>query len=415
MVLITTGCLSREGKRLVPPLDPLNPGAWLPVDDSIPPAPVESEATSSNIVARSQAPSGPEAKPSRQSPLVRQVAAHRESAARPVRNVLALSGGGSYGAFSAGVLHGWSRSGKRPEFDVITGISTGALIAPLVMLGEDGEEPLRRLYTEIRTRDVFVRRSLVTVPFRDAAANAAPLRRIIESTMTPDFVEALAREHRRGRRLYIGTTNLDARRFAVWDIGAIANRNDIDSRKLIVDLLLASCSVPGVFPPVPIDVEVDGKRYTEIHVDGGVTAPLFVPTAVIEAAKDQKTKAGVAPNVYAIVASKLHADPAPVRPRVLKVLGAAANVYFNEHTRAELANLYHASRLAELNFQFVCIRQDYEISETAIEFDPEEMTRMFTEGARIGMSGPKWSVDPPERAPGDSSPIRTGTRFRSRP
>ena len=166
----------------------------------------------------------PENPPAERAPVVR--AAYREPAepapARRPRNVLALSGGGSYGAFTAGVLNGWSRTDKRPEFDVVTGVSTGALIAPFAFLGPKYDPEVKKAYTELRQKDVFALRSVATIPFRDAVASSSGLRRLVESAVTDEVVAVIAVEHKKGRRLYIGTTQLDTRKTVVWDVGAIA-------------------------------------------------------------------------------------------------------------------------------------------------------------------------------------------------
>lgn len=387
------GCQSH---RAVPPLDPVRPASYAPVEDRPP-------------VARSQAPD-----PSKVIPAGGIKPAFLEPPTAPARRpekVLVLSGGGSYGAYTAGFLSGWTKAGNRPEFDVVTGVSTGALIAPMAFLGPKHDGDVRRLYTEIKQKDVISMRPWATVPFRDAAASAAPLRRTVESELNPDTLAEIAAEHRKGRRLYIGTTNLDARRFVIWDIGAIASRGGDDARRLIVDILIASSSVPGVLPPVEIQVEVDGKPYSELHVDGGVTSPLFLPAEVYDA----MAKPGPAPEVFVVVAGKQYADPAAVKSRVLKVLGASAGVFYHGLQRAEVSRVYHAAARTGAVVRVTSLRQEFPITDTGIEFDQESMGRLYAEGQTVGSGGPAWDPGPPERAPGDGTPIRTGTRFKTKP
>jgi hypothetical protein len=257
-------------------------------------------------------------------------------------------------------------------------------------------------------------RTLATVPFRDAAASSAPLRKILDTTLTQEFFDDLATEHRKGRRLYVGTTNLDARRFNIWDIGAIACRGGEENRKLIVDVLLASSSIPGVFPPVSIEVEVDDKKYTELHADGGVTSPLFLPLDILEQAGRQNQH-GRQSHVYLLVAGKYHADPAPVKARMLKLLGVTAATFLHGHLRAEVANLYHAASTNGVAFVVSTLKQDFSVTESGLEFEPAFMTKLYDEGFRVGSNGPLWDTTPPERVPGDGAPIRTGRRFRSAP
>jgi predicted acylesterase/phospholipase RssA len=332
------------------------------------------------------------------------------------RTILALSGGGMYGAYTAGVLNGWTKAGNRPTFDVITGISTGALIAPLAFLGPDYDRQMEMMYTRIRRRDIFTYRSWATVAFRDAVASTAPLREIVETAVTDEFVQALAAEHKKGRRLYIGTTNLDTKRFITWDVGAIAAQGGKAARKLIGDVMIASCSLPGVFPPVPVDVEVNGKRYTELHIDGGVTAPLFVPQGVLDAAALDPAvplPAQAPATVYVIQAGKAFTDPGPVQSKVLPVLGAGTAALVSAQARREVANLFHLCRLSGIRFQMTALAADFPTPAGGLEFDRPEMNKLFEEGFRVGSSGPLWWAAPPERTAGELDPVRTGNRFRS--
>ena len=340
---------------------------------------------------------------------------------RRPQHVLALSGGGAYGAYTAGYMAGWTRSGTRPEFDVVTGISTGALIAPLAFLGPEFDCRLGNLYTHVQASDIFRVRAWVTIPFKDAAASSAPLRHLIESEITPELMNRVAAEHRKGRRLYIGTTNLDTRRLVVWDMGAIACKSCPEGCRLFRDVLLASCSVPGMFPPVEFEVEVDGKKSTELHVDGGVSAQLFVPSHVFAAAAHGATQAAGVPgadamppagNLYVLVAGKLYPDASPVRPLVLPVMGASANSLLYSHCRAELANLYGLARPAGLRYHLTALRQDFTSIDLSVKFNQDAMNKLYDEGVRQGSSGSAWMYGPPTLSPGDGDFIRNGTKLK---
>ena len=161
------------------------------------------------------------------------------------------------------------------RFDVVTGVSTGALIGTLAFLGPDRDPDLRRFYTTVSDADLFDRRSTLAALLSDALADPGPLARRIAAVVDDRFLAAVAAEHAKGRRLYVGTTHLDSRRLVVWDMGAIATRGKPEDLALFRKVLLASASIPGFFPPVPLPVEVDGKTVEELHVDGGVTASLF--------------------------------------------------------------------------------------------------------------------------------------------
>ncbi|UAL09649.1 patatin-like phospholipase family protein [Caulobacter segnis] len=190
-------------------------------------------------------------------------------------DVLAISGGGSNGAYGAGVLVGWTKTGHRPEFDIVTGVSTGALTAPFAFLGPDWDRRLTEAYTSKAADRILERRGLDLL-FRPGFYDTKALRTLVGKYVDPPMLWAIAAEHARGRRLLIATTNLDTEETVIWDMGAIAARGDEASLKLFRDVLVASASIPGVFPPTLIEVEGSGRRLSEMHVDGGVTTPFFV-------------------------------------------------------------------------------------------------------------------------------------------
>jgi hypothetical protein len=340
---------------------------------------------------------------------------------RPPQHVLALSSGGLYGAYSAGVLDGWTRAGTRPEFDVVTGSSTGALIAPLAFLGSEYDGQAMRLYTGVGAEDIFRVRAWVTIPFRDSVATTGPLRHLIQEQIDQSIMERIAAEHRKGRRLYVGTTDLRTKKAVIWDMGAIASLPCPTGCTLFRDVLLASASVPGVFPPVEFHVERDGNRRTELHVDGAITAPLFMPAGVFATVA---TAAGPefnphpppgAPNFYAIVAGKLYPEAGPVRRRILPVLSATTGALLYAQCRAELSNLYWQSRLAGMRYHMISQAQDSQVgADTAVSFDQDVMKKLYAEGQTDGESGPRWTYIPPALTPGDSDYARAA-RYRPAP
>jgi len=286
---------------------------------------------------------------------------------------------------------------------VVTGVSTGALIAPLAFLGPEFDDRMQQLYTGIRAEDVFKIRAWVTIPFKDAVASSAPLRKLIESQVTQELMERIAAEHRKGRRLYVGTTNLNTRRLVVWDMGAIASRPCPEGCHLFRDVLLASCSVPGMLPPVPFSVEHDGKTVTELHADGGVSSQIFVPAVVFKAAEraTDSNVPGAAGNLYAVVSGKLYPDSTPVKQRVLPILGATTGTIMYAHCRSELMSLYGQAKLAGMKYHLTALRQDLMVNvDTSMTFNQEEMTRLYAEGVRDGLSGPAWRYDPSDIATG---------------
>lgn len=330
---------------------------------------------------------------------------------RKPREILALSSGGCYGAFTAGVLSGWTSTGERPEFDVVTGVSTGALIAPFAFLGPEFDAHANRLYVDVKAEDVYRFRSWVTLPFRDSLATSKPLKNLIESHISGTVLTRLAEEHRKGRRLYVGTTNLDTRRLVIWDLGAIACQPDGQGRELIRDILLASASVPGMFPPVTITVNVDGKSYQELHGDGGATATVFVPEQVFETAKADGVLEEPSGRLTVIIAGKLYPDVSAVRQRMLPVLASTAQAILHANTRIELAYLARRAHDAGLRFYPIALRQDFQGVEDALNFDSQMQTVLLAEGMRVGSELAK-RPSPAPIPEGDRSEIRTGVRLR---
>ncbi|HET6579973.1 MAG TPA: patatin-like phospholipase family protein [Gemmatimonadales bacterium] len=305
------------------------------------------------------------------------------------KNILVLSGGGSLGAYSAGLLVGWSASGTRPTFDVVTGVSTGALIAPFAFLGSDFDPILRHEYTTITNDDLFTRRPPVRSLFAESFADNAPLRRRIEGLVTYERMRRVAAEHAKGRRLYLGTTNLDTKRLVVWDMGAIATRGTPEARQLIVEVMLASSAAPGFFPPSRFNVTIDGVPYEELHVDGGVTRSMFfrppyIPPSQLEA---PTRFALYRSNLFVLVAGKIYADPAGVRPRALRIALAALSSLLYANTRGDLAQLYSYSVLTGMNYFISAIPPRYETGDDAFKFDPAAMTRLFNLGYDLGRQG----------------------------
>jgi predicted patatin/cPLA2 family phospholipase len=332
---------------------------------------------------------------------------------RPARTALVLSSGGAYGAFTAGVLKGWSEAGTRPEFDVVTGVSTGALIAPLAFLGPEFDRELEAQYTTTRDRDVFRRRSLPAVLWSDSLADPAPLRARIEATATPALLDRVAAEHRKGRRLYAGTTDLDTRRPVVWDLGAIAAGPDPDRRRLFCDVILASCSVPAVFPPVAIDVEVDGRRFTELHADGGVSRSAFLPPAVLgvgPAGEVDPSAPGA--DVYVILAGNLAPRRGPVERRLLRVSGEALAGVLHAREEGDLLRLYMLARHAGAEFHLAAVPDDLPADGPGLGFDPRAMRRLFVAGEKTGRSD-RWRGLPPGLGPGERPVPREGVHLKT--
>ena len=312
------------------------------------------------------------------------------------RNVLCLSGGGSYGAYSAGVLCGWTERGDRPCFDVVTGISTGSLVSPFAFLGPKYDQKLKEFYTTITNDDIFKKRFVRGVFGAEAFADTAPLRKLIGSVITPELMEDLTAAHLSGRRLLVGTTEEEGSRFVQWDIGAIATRNGPGDRDLIIDVLLGSAAIPGVFPSSKIDVYVDGKCYTERHQDGGVSQGVFFhPPYVPPEQRNKQTLNLVGTNVYVIVAGKIYADPEVVQPSALSGAGRAATSVLSAQLRGDLQRMWTYCTVSGMSYNLTAVPPEFRDIGSAAEFDPKTMSRLFQEGQRVIASSTPWRTLPP--------------------
>jgi predicted acylesterase/phospholipase RssA len=345
-------------------------------------------------------------------PLIMPVAATQQPASR---TILAISGGGSYGAYTAGVIKGWTASGTRPQFDVVTGVSTGALIAPFAFLGPDYDAQLELTYTSTSARDIFRIHSLPRLPWSDAVADSAPLRRLIEAGVTPKELEQIAAAHRAGRRLYVGTTDLDTKRAVVWDMGAIAAGDDPNKRELFCKVLLASASVPGLMPPVPIDIALGQERRTELHVDGAISTSVFVYPGMVnppEAAGGARPSWQAPPTrIFVLVSGKLAAESAPVSQRLMDVAAASLNGVFVSRLRDDVQRIFRLAQRVGAEFAVARMADDYIGAPTSMSFEPAMMRKMFDEGFRSGLNPAAWPKAPPGVDHEDPPTPRAGVKF----
>ncbi|MCL2430395.1 MAG: patatin-like phospholipase family protein [Alphaproteobacteria bacterium] len=340
-------------------------------------------------------------------------AAAREQSARPARQAapeirtpasyLAVSGGSDNGAFGAGLLVGWTASGRRPEFKLVTGVSTGALIAPFAFLGPSYDPRLRAVYTMVSPDDIYEQRWLPTAVFGDALAGTDPLFKLISRYADERMLEDIAREYRKGRLLLIGTTNLDVQRPVIWNIGAIAASGNPGALDLFHKILLASASVPGAFPPVMIDVELDGRHCQEMHVDGGAIAQTFLIPSVVGQMVDLRAKPYARERTaYVIRNARLDPEWASVDRRLLTIAGRAIATMIHYSGYNDVVRIYFAAERDGIDYNLAYIGRDFSFPHSR-NFDTDYMRALFGYGFAKGRGGSVWYKQPPIFAQPDGS------------
>ena len=302
---------------------------------------------------------------------------------------LTLSGGGEDGAFAAGILSAWSEAGTRPEFMAVTGVSTGALAAPFAFLGSDYDDELKNLYGGLPPSRIFKGRFITGILSGASVKSSDPLRQLIESYITDDFLAKVANEHRRGRRLLVQSVSLDAQRPVLWDLGAIANSGAPNAKKVFVDVLLASAAIPGVFPPVLIDVETQDGVRDELHVDGGV----YSQTAYVPG-WDIPRKYARGGKLYAIRNGKVEPELRVTKPGVFQVSARSLSTLIKAQGVDDLTIAYKLSLQRGAEYQAAWIGTDFDYP-LAEPFDPEYMRALFDYGYQRFKSETLWSDRPP--------------------
>ena len=328
-------------------------------------------------------------------------------------NILALSGGGMYGAFDVGVLQGWTASGKRPTFDVVTGISTGSLIATFAFLGPKYDDFLKEAYLTLTSEKVYRKKPLASGVFSESLASSKPLKKQIDEAITPEVVKEIAAAHKQGRRLFVGTTNLDTRKLVIWDMGAIAAGEKPGSVELFRTILLASASIPAFFPPVYIDIEVDGKKSREMHVDGGATSSVFIRPFMLHLHPDNPGLR-VGSSMYVISSGKLFADPQAVEPKLFSITTNAISSLLYAGTRTDIFYLYNLALHTGMNFQLIAVPQDFTVNPDSLTFDPKELKRLYDLGYRMGATQEGWRNKPPDVDLKEQYLPRTGVELKHR-
>jgi hypothetical protein len=316
---------------------------------------------------------------------------------------LAISGGGGNGAFGAGLITGWTAAG-RPVFKTVTGISTGALIAPFAFLGPKYDSVLRETYTTTTDDGIFRKRNLIKAIMGDAMADTEPLRQMVARLVTPEFLAEIAAEYDKGRLLLVGTTDLDAQRGVIWNMTALAASSDPDALGLFRKILLASASIPGAFPPVMIDVTVDGKSYQEMHVDGGTTAQVFIYPPRFHL-KEMAHSQGYdrKRTLYIIRNARLDSEWANVNRRTLSIAERAISSLIHYQGNGDLIRMYLTAERDGLDYNLAYIPADFTLVSRS-QFDPAYMSQLFARGRDLALAGYPWEKYPPGYEPEPLAP-----------
>ena len=313
-------------------------------------------------------------------------------------NILALSGGGSYGAFAAGVLNGWDASGTRPPFKLVTGISTGSLIAPFAFLGGEYDHKIGQLYTSINTNDIMKRKSVWSIatgtPY---VSDNSPLYELMERYIDEKMLREIAKAHSEGRRLYIGTTNLDAQRLVIWNMGAIASSGHPGALELFRRVMLASAAMPVAFPPSMIEVQAGGSTYDEMHVDGGVSVEVFFYGDLIDLDKGREAlniKNRPEVRIYIIRSGRIRHQYKEVDMSIFHIAGKSLGSLTSNQAIGDLYRIYTIAQRDEIDYNLASVPTDY-VSTPKEPFDPDDLQKLYDLGYNMAVSGYPWDKYPP--------------------
>ena len=314
---------------------------------------------------------------------------------------LTLSGGGSRGAYGAGVLSGWTERGDRPQFDVVTGISTGALMATHAFLGPEFDDDLA-IYRTIGNDDVFLEHSLMKAIKGPAMLDTTPLRETLLTIITEETLDQVAEEYRKGRRLFIGTTNLDSNLFTVWDMGQIAGSARADRLKRYIDVVMASAAFPIAFPPIYLEVESESGTFTEMHADGGIReSAFFFDFDLLGDVRQAMESAGIHEDefkqeLYLLINAPLAGTGArsykPIEGRMGPIAGATVDAFLTKVTQGSVYRLWVLALVHGADFHVSFVPPDFEFTSGSLSFDVAEQMALFDRGYQQAIEGVAWAT-----------------------
>lgn len=321
-------------------------------------------------------------------------------------DILAISGGGADGAYGAGVMVGWTKAKTRPIFEIVTGVSTGALIAPFAFLGSAYDPVLQETYTQVTDDNIFRKRHITALMFSDSMADTTPMAEMVSQYVTRELLDRIAAEYAKGRLLFIGTTDLDAREAVYWNMGAIATSRDPAALELFRKITLASAAIPGAFPPIMIDVTVDGRSYQEMHVDGGASRQVFLYPPAVHLG-DLARQAGLERDrhLYIIRNSRLDPDWASVDRRLMTIVNRSVTALIHAQGVGDLNRMFMTSTRDGIDYNLAYIPSDFTVTKNS-EFDSTYMNALFERGRAMAAAGYAWDKFPPGYAPEDAVSIR---------
>ena len=318
---------------------------------------------------------------------------------RPLVEYLAISGGAGDGAFAAGLLAGWSRKGNRPQFEVVTGVSAGALTAPFAYLGPEYDAQLRQIWTRYETEDLATPQLLAGLFGAEAFADSSGLAELIAKYVDRKLLDRIAAEYRKGRVLLVATTNLDAQRPVIWNMGEIAASQHAYALDLFRQVILASASVPGAFPPVHIKVRAGDKVLEEMHVDGGPTRQVFVAPAQLSLKTfDRLYPQPPLRRIYIVKNGKLTPEYEAVASNTLAISARSVFTLTKSQSIGDINRIYAMAQRDGAEFRLASIPASFNVPSQQI-FDPVYMKALFAEGYRLGSQGEPWARTPPETSP----------------
>ncbi|WP_421696210.1 patatin-like phospholipase family protein [Aestuariivirga sp.] len=324
--------------------------------------------------------------------------AHKADPTIPLERAyyLAISGGGGDGAYGAGILTGWTKAGTRPKFEVVTGISTGALTAPYAFLGPEYDGKLKEIYTTISDKDVLRKTGPLGAVFGSSLTDNSPLKALVAKYVTLDLLDKIAIENDKGRLLLIGTTNLDAQRPVVWNMTAIAASGNPNRLQLFRDVLIASAAIPGVFPPQLIKVQADGKLYEELHVDGGTTTQAFLVSGQNSLKEvDAALKFPRKRSLYVIINGTFAPQAEKTETKTLAIAARSISTLIKSQSIGDVYKMYAQSQRDDVDFNLTSIPGDF-TAKGKSEFDQVYMRKLYDLGFDLGQTPAAWSKTPPD-------------------